>query len=177
MTAGGPRSFLRILDKGSKSWLEETPEALAKRFLCSEQEECSVYLVQSVQDEVEVAAAHFATFGKSSVDRIHGLRISEDQITDAGLSVNSTPGSTGFKYIDQRHFDIVGITESFNKLAELLVFELNKGEDLMRYIEPPLIKKFLIQFLVSHVADMEKPYQEKALKCLKLPTLPTSIAP
>lgn len=159
--------FLRIQTGSGKAWFEDPFEKLASGKLDADTDGCSVYNVLNDLEEVQVASAHFATLNRSKVERIYGIKVAMNLIESAELRVDNTPGTTGFSFIDQKHYDITGSKDQFCKLAKLIVERLKGGENLIRYFEESQISDVLSEFLRVKHPEMESRYKDKLMKCLK----------
>lgn len=160
--------LLRVHPSSPKAWSEDTPARLASQKLARQRGGCSVYKVNSYQEEVQVTAGHYPKLDKTSVEKIWGLRIPVELITVRGMTFENTPGEVGFRFVDERHFDIKGSNEQFEALAEDISKHFASGEDLIRSFEPGPLRSAMSEFYIQKIEEMTPAYIKLLKQCLSI---------
>ena len=129
-TFEGPNSF--------DTWFNKNPN-LQQLLKCFDRnvvnlEPVSVHESFTALEEVECVAAHYETFNRSSLKKQFAVRVCLEDCRKAQIEVrhDANQGTTGVKFVDRRHYNLIGTQEQFANLVKEIVRGIWEGEDRVR---------------------------------------------
>jgi len=94
---------------------DDDVEGAAKDLSPREDEDVSMYRVESVDEALRVAAAHAFTYW-AKPDNIDAIVLPEEAVVDAGLRPVHVPGKGLPTYLSDRHYEIPGFDDANMRL-------------------------------------------------------------
>jgi hypothetical protein len=136
---------LNSWDKDKKADVDLAEEFFEEPFR-EKDEHPSLYSVESLPDEIRVAAA-FALTPTRNPDTLFVVRLFQDDFDALGLNLSDPPGMTGVVEVDFRHFEVRNLTKpKALQLTARLRKSAYDGEDRFRYVAGWLQRHYLQQF-------------------------------
>jgi hypothetical protein len=145
---------VRISPTGINKFLTKEIDAseFAKTYFTLDKPDQSVYRANSLEEENEIAAAHYLTLNRDSIDSVVVMRFCPEKANACGVSVSGVlevPGTTGFEPVDARHFDLLGDAASLIALMGELVESFRAGRESVRGISK-ITLKYYIELMSTH---------------------------
>jgi hypothetical protein len=143
-------AYLRKVSTKVRSRLgneDATDDHVASLVFGKSEDDRSVYEATDELMEVDVATAHLLTEGGNKADDRLWLRLLHQEVDEAGLTAQVSPGDTEVHAVDARHRDLLGSTDATERLVGVVREGYRRGEDRIRRVDKKQIVLCAVRFL------------------------------
>jgi hypothetical protein len=121
--------IVRSAEGSSSCWDRGDIEQIVKKFFKLVRDpKPSAFRCESLQQELDSAAAVYTAFNRDYLSPLYVVRFGLDELTRAGLTLEDNPGTTGCRSADVRHVELVNGPEAFSQLVTITLTGWNRDE-------------------------------------------------
>ena len=169
--------LLRVFESNVENWFQhgKTDDILRSVFdVSATSADSDVFEVSSFRaapgvPEARVAVGQYQTKKRSKTDKINVVRIYDSELRQVGIQVRRTPGATGLRWLDRRHFDLCGAKSTFRELISLLCERIRSGDDRIRTVKKNQVYFQLQKFCELKDSEIDQAARKRCSDACGLP--------
>lgn len=148
--------FIRILPGKNEKWEHGngSPEELAASAFSKTNEPVSVFKAGTDLREARTIAAAWLTRTQTPSKPVLAARFYRGELTEVGITIERTPGTTGVSEVDKSHYDLLGDAETYTQLVGIILAAQRRGENRIRRLAKRQLLEQFRGFLVGEVVSL-----------------------